>query len=43
MIRFILLVLLFVVGAGIGALYVVDVPPPGGQIEKEIPNGRFLG
>ncbi len=43
MIRFILLVLLFVAGAGIGMLYVVDVPAPVQKIEKEIPNDRFPG
>jgi len=39
--RILLLLLLFVVGVSIGALFVVDVPAPTERVEKVIPYDRY--
>ncbi len=35
------LIILFVLGVGIGALFVVDVPAPTERVEKVIPYDRY--
>lgn len=39
--RYLFFLLLLLIGFGIGALFVIDVPAPSQQVEKSIPAERW--